>query len=526
MRSKPPRSPATPSRASTSANASRWAGALVLMLMAVALEALPVLAWLETTATLYAGTPALAAEPFWFVYSSVLAAALLGTLYRRQSLPPAAASALVSVGWLAGLLVALRVSVSAYAGVSPNTALSLGWLAQVPQDVLAGSERVLAGVGLVLLYAYLWWRGLRLGREGATYDRLFLAFRVGLAAIVVAIIVAVGAPNPTHSALGGELAILLPLEVGVGLVGLTLSHMSGFIRDHLQSGTGQTAGEGRLGQTPWLLSAFGLAALVVGGALLLALVFSYDAVSALARALRPVGELLGNVLEWLIEGLTFLLFFLLNGVIEWVQQHAPNKPQSVQVPPPLKPSSTPAHPAHGLPPDWILAGRLVFIALVALVLLIILVRLLRRFGTLSRTEEFEETRESLDARSLLGAQLRALVSGLLPRRAGAAGEGLPSRSIRQLYRDMLRAALRAGRGRGAAETPYEYQRRLAVMVSGDGERNGREGSALPMDDLAALTGRYYQARYGEIPDQRLNQVAAQAESRRLSEWFAQHRRRG
>lgn len=115
-----------------------------------------------------------------------------------------------------------------------------------------------------------------------------------------------------------------------------------------------------------------------------------------------------------------------------------------------------------------------------------------RQAACAQREEFEETREALNARSLLNDQLRALFSRMLPRRSSVADEDLTSGSLRRHYRDVLRPALRAGRGRGAAETSDEYQRRLATMASDASGPGGGNAAALPAGELAGLTRRYDQ----------------------------------
>jgi hypothetical protein len=520
MRSRQQRSVVERPTRSRSSRVTAGLSGLVIVLAAVGLETLPVTAWLETAAGLVTGNPGAEAAPFWLVYGSVLAAAGIGTCYQRRLIPFALAVALVVAAWVGTLLVMLRVSPGAYAGVAPTAPLSLGWLAQVAANIVTGSGRIAVDLGLVALAAYLWWRGLRVGREGATYDQLYLTFRIGLAGIIGATVV--GVAGAARATLGGRLALLLPLEVGVGLVGLTLTHISRYTSQSRRAGA---ADEGDFGQAQWLLSAFGLAVLVVGGALLLALVFSYDTLLALAQALRPIGDALGAALVWLIEAVALVLFFLLNGPIQWLEAHAKKQSSQVQPPPLSTVHIDLKHPAQGIPHDWLVAGRIAVIALAMLIILAILVQLLRRARMLAQREEFDETREALNARSLLNDQLGALFSRMLPRRSSVADEDLPSGSVRCHYREVLRAALRAGRGRGAAETPDEYQRRLATVASDASGPGGGNGGAPPVGDLAGLTRRYDQARYGEVPDQRLDREAAQAESRRLVEWFARHRRR-
>jgi hypothetical protein len=525
MRCRPRRSrAAVRATASRSADVAARLGPAAILLLAVALEALPVTAWLDTSATFTAGTPGLAALPFWFVYGAILASALLAGLARRFAPAAPLVRSLVALGWLAALVVALRVSPAAYAGVPAGGVLGLGWLGTLGRDVATGADRLAPDIGLLALNAYLWWRGLRLGVEGATYDRLWLAFRLGLGATVLALVAMAATSGAPRAALGDRLALLLPVQVGAGLAALALAHVDDFVRTRLRPASGEASGRpADFGEAPWLLTAFGLAAVVVGGALSLALVLSYDALQSLAGALRPIGNALGAAVEWAIEGVSYVLFIVFNGLVQWIFRHANHKPGQVTVPssPLSKTHPTPAHPALGVPSGWLVAGRIVLLALAMLFVAFILLRVLRRFARRPRPDEVAETREALDARGLLGAQLRALFGGR-HRVRPAADENLPRASVRQLYRDVLRAALRAGRGRSAAETPEEYRRRFVGAPTGPGGANG-DGEAAA--DLAGLTRLYERARYGDLPDEARDREAAREESRRLLQWLARHRER-
>jgi Domain of unknown function (DUF4129) len=526
MRWRPPRSPdPRPARSQSTKPRADLAG-LAVLLLAVALEALPVTAWLETGAAINAGTPRQAAVPFWFVYFVVLTATLLGQLSTRPRMPSAVVPVLIFVGWLAALLVALRLAPGAYAPVAPHGLFALGWLAQLVPDISFGSDRLGVGVGLVALNTYLWWRGLSLGRGGPQYDRLWFVFRFGLAGIVFAI----GADAALHGAgragLGADLAVLLPVEVGAGLVALTLLQVAAFARSRTGRDSDTRGAEGVFEQTPWLLTALVLSGAVVLAALLLALALSYNTLQAIAQALRPVGDALGAAVQWLVEAVAFVLFWVFYWPIAWLQQLVAKNAKNTQFGnsgPPLKPPRSITHPAQGIPAEWLLVGRWVFFIVMGVVALYVLYRILQRLSEHPRPDDADETREALDARSLLGAQLRALFAGRRRAAAAEVDEALARHGIRRLYRDVLRAALRAGRGRGPAETPAEYERRLAVESRDVAEAVG-DSEALPVGDLEGLSRMYEQARYGEQPDEPATDEA-RARERRLSAWLGRHRAR-
>ena len=442
------------------------------------------------------------ALPLWFLLLVTLVATGVGARVRHGAAPGLLAIA-VTLGGIATSLLALRVSPSAYEGALPTSALSLDWLAQIPRDLAHGSARLAYALGLLVLMVYVWWRGIRLGSLGGSYDRIYRVFRVGLATTVLALVVAAAVTGRARLTLDTQLALLLPLEVGIGLMALTLAHISDMVTQRAPSVTSASrsiADLGPLGQTRWLLTALGLAATIVIGALLLAVALSYNTLLALAQALAPVGDILGGVLHWLIGLVALVLFFLLNGVVQWIQEHLSGQSRQIQPPSPGSSSGTshrtPPPPSSGIPVEWIVVGQVVVAILLvaaALVGAYLLLRALRRARMQPAEAGLEETRESLDIRRLLGAQLRALAPIRRAGQAARADENLSEASIRRRYREVLRAALRAGRGRRAAETPEEYFQRWA------GTTPATASGARPTA-LARLTQAYERVRYGHIAE--------------------------
>src|SRR5262249_56301590 len=122
--------------------------------------------------------------------------------------------------------------------------------------------------------------------------------------------------------------------------------------------------------------------------------------------------------------------------------------------------------ARGVGEEGVVAGRLVVLGLLLLLVTLVLVWVVPRFASLRPPEEFEEEREGLAAREVLGVQLRAVLARL--RRSGSASgpaeEALPRGSVRYLYRELLSSAARRGIQRQASETPDDYARRLATEL--------------------------------------------------------------
>ena len=388
----------------------------------------------------------------------------------KEPAPHVIATALkiaVGGGWALTVALSLLLSPAAYFGIRLDRLLPT-----IATDLETGSDHVGVTVALAVLVAYLWWRGLLLGRLPLTQHRLYSRFIAGLAAIVLAIASAAAISGPSRHTLGGMLAFLLPVNVFIGLVGLSLAYLLDALEEQRRRRLrGQAAGGPTLAVTrAWIVTALGISGGVVVIALLLALLVSYDSVQALAQALQPLGNAIMTVLTWIIEAVAFLLFLLLNPLVSWLHDQSQSvHPQPQPTPNPgTKPPVNPhPQPAVALPAEWLALGRWVLLALFIVVIAVVLARVLRRFGEWRHPQEFEEERETLDISNLLSRQLRDLAHRLFPHRRAASAdlEALPAGSVRLLYREALQAAAQAGYVRASSETPDEYAARLRTEAS-------------------------------------------------------------
>ncbi|HLJ80484.1 MAG TPA: DUF4129 domain-containing protein [Ktedonobacterales bacterium] len=479
---------------------------LVELLMAVALEALPATAWLLVFAAI-AGTVGAVALPFWWIVIVLLAGWGVAALLRRlppaergSDLAPRGVKLLAVAGWIVTVLISLALSPAAYLGTPPHE-----WLAAISADLLNGTGRLGADVGLAFLVAYLWWRGLLLGRLPLTRDRIYIRFLWGLAAVVLAIVGSAALQGNMRTAVAAALALLLPAEVFAGLVGIALAQL-------IDSQEERSARRRRVGQDQtnaprstitraWLVSALGISGGIVLSALVLALIVSYNGLRELAALLQPLANALGTVIAWLIEGLAFLLFLLLNGPITWIKDHVQSSPHNQNTPPASTRPRAPTFTPHTLPHAWLVAGSWVLIALGLALLAVLLMLVLRRFQEWRQQPEYEEERETMDVAAALGRQLRGLLAGLRGRHAvaGVELEPLPEGSVRLLYREMLEQASAAGYARRPSETPDEYAQRLRTVTRQEMSHltlpPGLPGPPDFDESLAALTDAYDPARY-------------------------------
>jgi hypothetical protein len=499
-----PSTPVRPERAGWWS--SRRASGLALALGEALLETLPVTIWLQTAATFLTGDPGVSALPFWYALAVVAAAGALGRALRRS--PPGVVLLAALPALAIAVFIAFRISPAAYGGV-PGGPLDTRWLAALGGDLARGAPALGNLLGLVILTSYLVWRGLLLGLRTPTLDTVRTKFIVSFAVVLAAVTVAAIVPFARGQALlTGRLALLLPFAAFVGLATLALA------RSAAAPDAGGFAGQS--GRRPWLSLALALAGIILGVALVLSVVFSYDNLLAALDALGPIGQALVVALEWLAYGIAYLLFLILNGVVTFIQRLSNQAMRNINPPPP--PPAPHVCPKAGCPIQQaaplltIIAVVLAAIVVLALIVLLVYIiyrslRLLR--GRMAQTDEYEE-RESLDARALLGAQLRGLFQGLFQRRAPAsAEEPLPVGSVRYVYREVLRVAAALGLGRRSAETPDEYALRLAAAGA----------SAETEGDLAALTSAYDQARYGEVEPEDERQRDTRTRGERIVAWL-------
>ncbi|HLY31817.1 MAG TPA: DUF4129 domain-containing protein [Ktedonobacterales bacterium] len=486
--------PITPSAPQTAQHAGGATVRLLLLIGCVGmLELLPVMAWLWTFAAFQTGDIALAGEPFWLLALTLAAFWAVSRLTLDGSTGARLGAAFV-VGLFA-LAVALFIPGS-------------------PMQRSAPGDQPVAFIGLAMLVAYLGLRGMSAGHAApfiSSYERTLRLFGYGTAALVAAIVLSVAAPASAQGELVGVLSLCLPAEMLIGLLALAIAK-AGLQREQARGQEPTTADE-----VHWLGMAGGLAAFIVGVAFIINLFVNFQNVSLALVRLGPAGVWLNDVLLWLINGFTYILYLILNGAITFLQNnHQPiQKPQIPQLCVP-RPHVTPLPPlpkgkvycvSHPNPPSLQAATILIGVVGVLfftllLILLIFVIRevvraLLKRYQRKDR-DEVEEERESLDARALLGEQLRGLFAGRR-RPARPTEEALPQGSVRWLYREALRAAASRGMDRTPSETPDEFARRLAPALGALGATRGadRRAGVESQADFAELSDAYDQARYDE-----------------------------
>ena len=473
------------------------------------LELLPVQALLLVFTA--AGNSPLGSEPISPLISAMLLVAAWAAGAILRGAPVSSAVAVVAPCCVAACALVLLTSPSAYAGSANPVGDLLG-------DLGGATPRVFADAGLMAVTLFVGWRGYVAGSEPPSGGSVGRSFKLGLAVVLLAVACAALIHNPQQGPLLGALALMLPVEVYVGLVASALARIH---RERLRNDVVVAAGT----EGSWLGMALGLSGVLVCATLILSLVINYGSVGALLSYLGPVGGAINAIVSAVTNLIGLLLYLLLNPVVQGLKgkagQPSATPPQGVPTCPPGTPAAQCIHAHNTVPPEWLHAAVLVAQVLVVLMVIAVALWLLRRLIAGRRLfappmGAVEEERESLDASSLLGAQLRALLAGL--RRPPSAPDPLTPGTVRYLYRDVLRAAARAGVGRAAAETPDEFAARTAWSAP---PANGATPPAEP--DITALSEAYDAARYAEREPEQPALGALRATARRITDML---RRRG
>lgn len=425
------------------------------------------------------------ALPFTYLAATSATFALVGRVLRRL---PVLVSILVGI--LVGtplFVMALAVSPAAY-GDTPGGLLGGNWINTVLSDVSTGVAPVNVYIVLGVIVLALGFRGIALGREPPELDSVLNLLKVSLVVIVVTAILATGLAPGVRTQAEAALGFLLPLDVFAGLIASALSRAA-LNREELRGADPRTLGGER-----WLAMAIVLSGAVVVVTLIISSIVTFGSVTTALHHLGPVGDALNTAISAVVEGFAFLLFLVLGPLIDWLHQKTSQVPPQPPATPQGPPQTKPNPPLHSLLPDqWVrIAEIFLLVCLVLLVVLVAIMVLRMLLGERRHASDgIPEERESLDGRSLLGAQLRGLLDRFRRHSDGEPEEALPAGSVRALYRELLRAAAGHGIARRAPETPDEYSRRLGNALGTSG--GGVDAPA----DVAVLSEAYDAARYGE-----------------------------
>lgn len=367
------------------------------------------------------------------------------------------------------------------------------WLLALLNDALLLAPNAFHILLVLMLCAYFCWRGLSLTRRSIEPQNVLNGLRLGMVVIIIMIFVQAGAGGTYGGIL---LLLLIPLFLSCALLAHTLAKTIFVRRMHPNGLQGSVVAQERA-----LLAVVGsICVLISLLGFVLGTFTSAETLVQVQRFLVPIGLLY----DWLVNVVVTLLLFI-TAPIFWLLSFIHPVPQQLHL---QSTSSLRGRFVPGPPPPALIitatAVRVLLPILVVVGICSLIVLLLRQRRTVLRRRGGSDLHESLWSWQLFLAQFKAVLLALwqrIFRRKQPTEQALNSseetlsgepmaRSIREIYRALLRWSASRGYPRKKNETPYEFQHRLA-------ER-------LPTleSELGTLTDAYASVRYGEsVPDE-------------------------
>ena len=435
---------------------------------------------------------------------AVLHSAWLGlwVLWSVRAVPPEIAAPPVSpvVLWLlflAGALVTRRLVYRDEAAMNPRLALAgLGLLAVFAATWLTygfGGQRgyfaALVDWGSfisplfvgVLACAFMWWRGIVLGRSQLPHENLERAFYGGI--VAMAILFAANQYRPLISPAEGLVAALTFFATGLGSLSLVSITRA---RRLEESETGHWPALNRY----WLGTVGGVIGSILLGGLLAASLLSPTTFTRLNQAFMVMVNFITVAFIVYVGTLVFLMAWLLQPLMELLARGMQGSPLSLFAPPQWQATTERTATFFERYPILNTARQGLVLLAIAVGLALLFWWAVRRFNRLTR-QDTDETRESIATRDLLIQQLLNLFHRKPPAPAApapflplAGPRDDPRLMVRRAYQAMLEWALSLSLpARRAGQTPQAYAEIIAQSLP-----QGRP-------DLEVLTRAYLAARY-------------------------------
>jgi Domain of unknown function (DUF4129) len=376
------------------------------------------------------------------------------------------------------------------------------WLLALLNDVFALSANAYSMFALVALSVYFCWRGVRLARHVVEPGGVFWTLRLGMGVIIVAII----AHNASGAGFLNELFLLclVPIFLFCSLTAHALAKAV-FVRRYHPLGLQGSVGA----QERALLSTVSVIGLLI---LLLAFGIGIFASPSFLVGVQQALEPVGRAYDWLVGIIAYGVTFLLYPII-WLLSLLHFQSAAVQVRSLQSLFSRRTSGSQSADPMIVFVVPVLKILLPLLfvcLMLWLMVRLLRRRQVRIVRREPQDVHESLWSWELFLGQIRVFFLALWHRffpqhgheqvQAKEEASGEPTaRTMREIYRALLRWAATRGYARQKDETPYEFRERL--------------GPQLPQSEpeLGRLTELYITQRYGDTLPAETEVASAQAD---------------
>jgi hypothetical protein len=394
---------------------------------------------------------------------------------------------------------------------SPGKALyDLTWLATLGSDTLFLNLHFYQAFFIVALSCYLCWRGLRLFDRTVEPSHVIRMLLLGLGVIIATILLRAAILSAGAATVGGEtifLFLLIPFYLALSLAAHALARIAFVRRFHLSGLQGSVVAQERAVVT--VIASLGLILLLVT-----ALIGLFADPSFFAGALRlliPAGQAIVAAYNWLVGIFAYILVFLVTPIFwlsSWIGSLLPHRKLNTQSQQGKLPTKKPVvHPPANITASWLpyLRAGVLVLLLMALVFLVWWALRKRRRAAVRIQRKDGDIHESLWSWLLLWNQLKGILRAMLGRffrkapheeqLQGAqnaqelAASSPAARTVREIYRALLKKAASRGYPRRKHETPLELRQRLD------------EGVPLVEPQLESITEAYSQVRYGgDLPD--------------------------
>ncbi|HLH62531.1 MAG TPA: DUF4129 domain-containing protein [Ktedonobacteraceae bacterium] len=377
------------------------------------------------------------------------------------------------------------------------------WLLNLSNDILLLNLNFFQMVAIIVLSLLFGWRGIRLLQLEVEPSHVFRELCLGLGIMVAVIVLRAGQESAGGSAFiyDTTLLLLIPIFLFLSLAAHALARVTFIRRTHPVGLQGSVVVQERA--IVLLIGSIGIAlllvTLLVGGSL------NPSILRNVLEALAP----LGIVYQWLITAFAAVATLIITPffwLAAWWFSHFPNKYPTIHQATGPGTHKIIIPPVTRTSPEVILTAKILMPILLLLVIFLLVRWALsrRRRVRVATRKHSGDTHESLWSWSLFWMQLKALLRGLLrrffPQQATVAEkhEGWEEirdaepavRTIREIYRALLRKAAYRGYARKKDETPYEFRRRLD------------EKAPLVEPQLEVITEAYALTRYGgDVPDE-------------------------
>ncbi|HCI80521.1 MAG TPA: hypothetical protein DHW02_12615 [Ktedonobacter sp.] len=438
-----------------------------------------------------AGSPPV---PLWSPFVFIAGLCWL-SISRERRAHNADTSSLNNASVIALLVLSVLLTLWSSIYASSISLLNPLWLVAILNDLLLLNGNAFHIVFVLLVIAYFCWRGIRLSRNALEPGSVSNTLRVGLFILLVVILLRALDGSQSNML---ALLLLVPLFLVFVLVTHSLAQATLLRRSHPTGLQGSiTTQENAL---------FTIIALI--GLVLLFISLSIGAVvnPAFLSQVQSFFSPVAVAYDWLAHGIAYIATLLVTPFF-WLFQLLHVQPALPKIPKRQLPPGAPKAPdsRNSTNPEFIaLLVHIIAIILPILVVLLIIVgvRLILRRRNIRLTRRQEDQHESLWSWSLFWTQLRAFFKALFQRffptrsreQSQAISEeitGKPTaRTIREIYRALLRWSAARGLARKRAETPYEFRTRLSQRLP------------LAEPELSLVTEAYTATRYGRaVPNE-------------------------